>query len=167
MGSQRAVTRQLTAPTVKTAFRGRGTPTQACLAACSPRDPAPPFPTPTPSRTERKQTRRRVRAAPVRAALAATTPPAARVPNLQLTPASPALVTAPAAARTPQPKLSYLPNPSPLQSLSSFVFPLPSTPWGLSLLPGLSSSYWSAELSFDHSPFPLGDIWPVSGAGLY
>ncbi|XP_054582624.1 uncharacterized protein LOC129151520 isoform X2 [Eptesicus fuscus] len=72
-------------------------------------------------------------------------------------------MTAPATALTPQPKLSYLPNPSPLPSLSSFVFPLPSTPWGLSLRPALSPSYWSAELPFNLSPFPLGDTLACLG----
>ena len=91
------------------------------------------------------------------AALAATTPPAARVPPLLLRLASPNPSTSPASALTLQPKLSYLPNPSPLPSLSSFVFPLPSTPWGLSLLPALSSCYWPAELPFDPFPFSLDD----------
>lgn len=157
MGSPRAVIGRLTAPTVRTALGGRRARTRARPAARSPRDPAPPFPTPTPSRTERQQTRRGVREAPTRAAVNATTPPAARVPPLRLTPVSPACLSAPVAALTPQPKLSYLPNPSPLPSLSSFVFPLPSTPRGLSLLPALSPSYWPKELSFDLSPSPLGD----------
>ncbi|XP_047551804.1 vegetative cell wall protein gp1-like [Lutra lutra] len=156
-GSPSAVIERLTAPTVRAAFGGRGARTRARPAARSPRDLAPPFPTPTPSRTERQQTRRGVRAAATRAALDATTPPATRVPSLRLRPVSPARLTAPAAALTPQPKLSYLPNPSPLPSLSSFVFPLPSTPRGLSLLPALSPSYWSMEVSFDLSPFPLGE----------
>lgn len=168
MGSQRAVTRRLNASTVRAAFRGLGARTGVRPPAGSPRDIAPPYPTPTPSRTERQQTRRGVRSAPERAALVATTPPAARVPPLRLTPASPARVTALAAALTLQPKLSYLPNPSPLPSLSSFVFPLPSTPWGVEPPPSsftLLLACITAILSF---PFPIG--WyrgPSRGAGLY
>lgn len=143
--------------------RREGRPPRTLSAAAgSPgrRGPAgscPSRPTPTPSRTGGQQTRRRVRAAPARAAPAATTPPAARRPPLRLTPASLARVPAPAASLTPQPKLSYLPNPSPLPSLSSFVFPLPSTPRGLSLLPALSLPHWAAGLPLGPSPSPLGN----------
>lgn len=94
----------------------QGSPLQRPLPG--PDAPAPPLPTPTPQKpSDHTESGRRPPVATASPAVCLRVP--RRPPTLLVRAATPT------AAFTPQPKLSYLPNPSPLPSLSSFAFPLP------------------------------------------